>query len=99
MPALPTVVLYSRPGCHLCDDTRAALSALLDDRRARGLVAPAVEERNIETDEGWERAFATTIPVVEVGERRLELAISPARLRRLLDETLGTATTSPTAAG
>ncbi|MFL5754830.1 MAG: glutaredoxin family protein [Chloroflexota bacterium] len=99
MPAHPTVVLYSRPGCHLCDDARAALSALLADRRARGLGAPAVEERNIETDEGWERAFGTTIPVVEVGERRLELAVSPARLRRLLDETLGTATTSPTAAG
>jgi hypothetical protein len=34
------------------------------------------------------RAFAFTIPVVELGDQRLELATSPAKLRRLLDDVL-----------
>ena len=82
---LPDLILYGRAGCHLCDDARDALNALLAERRAAGLDVPRVIERDIATNEAWERQFATTIPVVEFGERRLELARSPARLRRLLD--------------
>jgi glutaredoxin-like protein DUF836 len=82
---LPDLVLYGRPGCHLCDETRSVLLELLDERRHRGVAVPRLVERDITTDERWERAFMTTIPVVELGAQRLELATSPARLRRLLD--------------
>ncbi len=88
---LPALVLYGRPGCHLCEDARAALDLLLAERAARGLPAPAVEERNIESNEEWHRAHAFTIPVVVLGDRQLDLATSPAKLRRLLDDVLGTA--------
>jgi hypothetical protein len=48
----------------------------------------AIVEIDIAADPDLERAFFAVIPVIEVGDRRLELATSPGRLRRLLDETL-----------
>jgi glutaredoxin len=87
---LPALILYSRPGCGLCDEARTLLQALLDRRAAAGLAAPPLEERDIDTDPAWQRAYFTTIPVVELGERRLETVTSVAALRRLLDEGLGT---------
>ncbi len=92
---LPDLILYSRPGCHLCDETRELLQALLDERKAAGLPTPTFQERDIESDPALERAFFTSIPVVELGDRRLELVTSPAKLRRLLAEVLdGAATTA-----
>ena len=82
--ALPDLVLYSKPGCHLCDEARAVLEALLVQRRDAGLPAPQLVERDISTDPDWERAYFATIPVVELGTDRLELATSVGRLRALL---------------
>jgi hypothetical protein len=85
---LPDLVLYGRPGCGLCNETRTILTALLDERERAGLATPAVEERDIETDPAWQRAFFASIPVVELGDRRLELATSAAKLRRLMADVL-----------
>jgi glutaredoxin len=85
---LPDLVLYGRPGCGLCDEARAALAALLDERTRAGLPSPALQERDIETDPAWERAYFASIPVVELGDRRLELATSVAKLRRLMTDVL-----------
>ena len=85
---LPDLVLYGRPGCGLCDETRAILTALLDERQRTGLATPALEERDIETDPAWQSAFFASIPVVELGDRRLELATSAAKLRRLMADVL-----------
>ncbi len=85
---LPDLFLYHRTGCHLCDDARATLSLLLADRAARGLPAPAIVERDIDTDEDWHRRYAFTIPVVALGDREVELATSPAVLRHLLEDAL-----------
>ncbi len=84
----PTIVLYTKPGCGLCDEARTILDALLVERAADGRPTAPIDERNILTDEAWQRAYSLEIPVVEVGGRRLGLATSPARLRRLLAETL-----------
>jgi glutaredoxin len=87
--APPTeLVLYTRPGCGLCDETRLTLDALLARRSATGRPAPPVVERDIETDPALERALFAEIPVVELGGRRLALATSPARIERLLAEVL-----------
>lgn len=85
---LPDLVLYARSGCHLCEETRAALEAILADRAARGLLAPTLQERDIEADETLHRRYAFTIPVVALGDREVELATSPAKLRRLLSDVL-----------
>ena len=85
---LPDLVLYSRPGCHLCDEARAALGAVLADRSARGLPTPPIVERDIDADEELQRRYAFTIPVVSFGGRELELVTSPAKLRRLVEDVL-----------
>jgi hypothetical protein len=85
---LPDVVLFGRPGCHLCDEARDIVIALLAERAARGLPAAQLVDRDIESDPEWHRAFLASIPVIEIGEHRLELATSAARIRRLLEEAL-----------
>ena len=85
---LPDLVLYGRPSCGLCDETRTILLALQEQRARAGLAVPILVERDIETDPAWERAFFSAIPVVELGGRRLELATSAAKLRRLLTDVL-----------
>jgi hypothetical protein len=94
-PPLPDLVLYTRAGCHLCAETRELLHALLAERFTQGLPSPTLVERDIEADDELHRRFLTTIPVVELGDRQLELATSPAKLRRLLAEVLD----APAAAG
>ena len=88
VPPLPELYLYTRAGCHLCDETRAIVQSLLEDRAARGRRTAALRERDIATNPKWERQFFATIPVVELGGRRLELATSAAKLRRFLDDAL-----------
>jgi hypothetical protein len=90
-PSLPDVVLYARAGCHLCDDAREILRALLAERAAQGRPEPRLLERDIDSDPALHDAFFQTIPVIDVGDRRLELATSPARIRRLLDDALDAA--------
>jgi hypothetical protein len=85
---LPDLVLYGRPDCGLCDETRDFVIGLLAARRQAGLATPALVERDIEADPDWQRAFFRSIPVLELGDRRLELATSPARVRRLLTDVL-----------
>lgn len=87
-PSLPDLFFYSRPGCHLCDEARDMVIAVLAERAGHGLPVPVIVERDIETDPAWERAYLAEIPVVELGARRLELVTSMAKVRRLLSETL-----------
>jgi glutaredoxin len=54
------VVIYSRPGCHLCDEAKAAIkTAGCDDRFT-------LEEINIESDSGLLRKYKYDIPVVMI---------------------------------
>ena len=85
---LPDLILYSRPGCALCDEARTLLTALLAERTAARIPAPTLVECDIESDPALERAYFASIPVVELGERRLELATSLVKLRRLLSDVL-----------
>jgi hypothetical protein len=100
MPPLPDLVLYARPGCSLCVEARTAIDLVIADRRVRGLAAPNVIERNIEDDPELHRRYLERIPVVEIGDQRVELFISVGKVRRLLNAALGEASpaTSPSAA-
>jgi glutaredoxin len=60
-----TVTLYTRPGCHLCDDARAAL---LDAQRQTPF---RLEEVDIETDDALHRAYLERIPVVHLDGEHL----------------------------
>jgi len=85
---LPDLILYGRAGCGLCDEARELVRALLDERVAAGLPTPTLREVDIERDPALERAFLVSIPVVELGDRRLELVTSAAKLRRLISDVL-----------
>jgi glutaredoxin len=61
----PAVVLYGRPGCHLCEDARAALE------RVRARVPFTVMEVDIEADDELHRRYLERIPVVAVGGEEL----------------------------
>ncbi|MEO8293526.1 MAG: glutaredoxin family protein [Actinomycetota bacterium] len=80
---MPTVVvvLFSRPGCGLCDRAREVLEA----QRAR--TPFALEEVDISGDERLELEYGIRIPVVTVdGRERFEVDVDPAELARLAQE-------------
>ena len=89
MTPLPDLVLYARSGCSLCAEAREAIELVLADRRERGLAVPELLERNIEDDPGLHRQLMERIPVVELGEQRVELIVTVGKLRRLLNEVAG----------
>lgn len=65
MPAGPRVVLFSRPGCHLCDVARVVV-----ERVTREL-GEAFVERDITRDPDDLQDYGEWIPVVEVDGRRV----------------------------
>jgi glutaredoxin len=71
------VVLYSRPGCHLCDVARGVILA----ERER---APfEFDEVDIETDPALELEYAIRIPVITMdGEERFEISVDPGAFAR-----------------
>jgi glutaredoxin len=77
---MKTVVLYTRPGCCLCDDAREVLE------RARAEHPFQLDERDIEADEALLRSYLERIPVVSIdGEEAFELVVEEDELvRRLL---------------
>jgi hypothetical protein len=73
------VVLYSRPGCHLCDVAR---EAILRQREASPF---EFEEVDIEGDDELELEYGIRVPVVEVdGEETFEVIVDPQELAGLL---------------
>ncbi|MBA2719464.1 MAG: glutaredoxin family protein [Chloroflexi bacterium] len=85
---LPDLYLYTRDGCHLCEEVRAIVQGLLEDRAARGQRTAALRERDIATDPDWERQFFDRIPLLELRGRRLELVTSPSKVRQFLTDAL-----------
>jgi glutaredoxin len=75
------VVVYSRPGCHLCEEAIAAIAALHEEGYRFGL-----HEIDIESDELLLRRLLERIPVIEVdGTVVSELVLDQAGLRAKLD--------------
>jgi glutaredoxin len=77
--ARPTVTLYGRPGCHLCDDARAALE------RVRADSPFELREVDIEADDALLRTYLERIPVVALdGEEVYDYHVDEADLRARL---------------
>jgi glutaredoxin len=58
------VTLYTRPGCHLCEDAKNAILPLLHEFGAE------LREVNIENDAVLEGRYGLDIPVIYVGARK-----------------------------
>jgi glutaredoxin len=72
-----TVALYTRVGCHLCDDAHALLVR-------HGLRPELVD---IDTDPALRERFHTCVPVVVIdGKERFRGRVNEVLLRRILAE-------------
>jgi hypothetical protein len=80
----PTVTLYGRPECCLCDEARDELE------RMRQKAPFDIEHVDVSRDPALEREYGERIPVVEVdGEEVAELRIDAAGRERLLARVAG----------
>jgi glutaredoxin len=59
------VTLYSRPGCHLCDDAREALE------RVRAQAPFSLEEIDITSDDALHMRYLERIPVITLDGEEL----------------------------
>ncbi len=76
---MSSIVLFGRPGCHLCDDAREALVQ----------AEIRFTETDITTDPGLEAEFGTLVPVVEVAGIPVFFAgMDPRELADLVEEAL-----------
>jgi glutaredoxin len=58
------VTLYTRPGCHLCDEAKAAIAPLLSE------FAATLREVNIDEDAILSERYGWDIPVIFIGARK-----------------------------
>ena len=71
-----SLVLYGRPGCHLCDDARAALER----------IGHPFEEVDIEADDALLARYLERIPVIALdGIELYDFFVNEAELRARLD--------------
>lgn len=75
----PRVVMYGRPGCHLCDDAREIIRAVCAD------LGVDWREQSIVGDAELERRYADQVPVTLVDGRRHDFwRVDADRLRTAL---------------
>jgi glutaredoxin len=73
------ITLYSRPGCHLCDDARAVIEAVCSE------TGETYEEVSIAGDPELEERFGNEIPVTFVDGKQHDFwRVSADRLRSAL---------------
>ena len=76
------VTLYSRPGCHLCEEAKEAIAPVLRECGA------ALHEVNIEGDAVLEERYGWDIPVIFIGARKAaKHRVDVAQFRRQLRDT------------
>lgn len=70
------LVLYGKPGCHLCDDARAEIERVRSDRPFE------LEQVDITLDPALNRRYAERIPVLALdGEELFELRVDGEALK------------------
>lgn len=81
-PAQPLeVTLYTRPGCHLCDEARSQIAPLLAEFGAR------LREVNIDADPVLRERYNLDVPVIFLGDRKIaKHRVDPSQFRRHLLE-------------
>jgi glutaredoxin len=75
------VTLYTRPGCHLCEEAREIMKPLLEEFGVN------LREINIDEDRELTRRYGLDIPVIFVGAHKAaKHRVNPLKLRRQLEE-------------
>ncbi|HUK37116.1 MAG TPA: glutaredoxin family protein [Vicinamibacterales bacterium] len=74
-----TVTIYSRPGCHLCDEMKAIV------QKVARTVPLSIEEVDISTDASLEAEYGLEIPVLFVaGTKAAKFRVDEQELRKIL---------------
>jgi glutaredoxin len=75
------VTLYTRPGCHLCDEAKVQIAPLL---RGAGAI---LREVNIDADPILRARYDLDVPVIFLGARKVaKHRVDPRQFRRQLDQ-------------
>jgi glutaredoxin len=75
------ITLYSKPGCHLCDDARRVIDVVCEE------LGTSYDEVDITTSPELMEAYGEQIPVTFVDGRQHDFwRVDPARLRKALAE-------------
>lgn len=90
-PDVPTLILYARDGCHLCEEARADLQAALEGRVKRGEPIARVRVVDIDADVELKGKYNDLIPVMALNGSELPLVMGRRTIDRFLDRTLGRA--------
>jgi glutaredoxin len=76
-----TLTIYSRPGCHLCDDMKKIVEEVVGSSGTD----VAVNEIDITTDPELEAAYGLEIPVLMIdGKKAAKYRVTDEQLTRLL---------------
>jgi len=83
---MPHLTLLTRPGCHLCDDTRDVVTGVIRELdAAASAVQVTLEEKSILDDEALLARYSEEIPVLMIDGRVHNIwRIDPERLRTAL---------------
>ena len=75
------VTLYTRAGCHLCEEAKAAIAPLLREFGA------TLREINIDEDAELRERYGCDVPVIFIGERKMaKHRVDVQKFRRQLAE-------------
>jgi glutaredoxin len=78
-PGAIEVVLYTRKGCHLCEEAKEQI------RQVRADIPFAYRELDIDLDPELRQLYNDEVPVLAInGERTFSGAVNPRELRRQL---------------
>ena len=88
-PTLPTIDFYTRAGCHICDEARATLQTVLEERARRGDPIARVRFINLTDRPELEADYGAWVPVLQVRDQKLTLSSTYRPISNFLDLTLG----------
>jgi len=76
-----TLTIYSRPGCHLCDDMKAVVKQVVRDVDG----SASINEVDISTDPALEALYGLEIPVLMIdGKKAAKYRVTEDALKRML---------------
>ncbi|OLD61987.1 MAG: hypothetical protein AUI53_03405 [Acidobacteria bacterium 13_1_40CM_2_60_7] len=75
------VTLYTRPGCHLCEEAKAVIAPLLRESGA------TLREVNVDENPALKERYAWDVPVIFIGARKAaKHRVNAEQFRRQLRE-------------
>jgi hypothetical protein len=84
----PTLTIFRRPGCHLCDDAEILLRDELAMRARAGYAPAEIQHVDISADPDLEARYRRRIPVFAVGDQESELVTNGRQVREFLERVL-----------